>query len=127
MRAGAGRDETCHMTTPTHFEAFTPTHLAIIAGFLVVCVAVAVLGRSHRGTPSEVRFRRGFALLIPCFTIPLQVLQFLPAGVKEHQARRVVRRSRAAAQQLRVEPGGPVEVLGPLGHLHECHVRSLNP
>jgi hypothetical integral membrane protein (TIGR02206 family) len=67
------------MTTPTHFEAFTPTHLAIIAGFLVVCVAVAVLGRSHRGTPSEVRFRRGFALLIPCFTIPLQVLQFLPS------------------------------------------------
>jgi hypothetical integral membrane protein (TIGR02206 family) len=62
----------------TRFEAFTVEHLMLIAGFLAVCFALAVLGRSHRGTPGEVRFRRGFALLIPCFTVPMQVLQLLP-------------------------------------------------
>lgn len=68
------------MTTPllTRFEAFSTEHLVLITGFLVVCVALAVLGRAHRGTPAEVRFRRGFALLIPCFTVPMQVLQLLP-------------------------------------------------
>jgi hypothetical integral membrane protein (TIGR02206 family) len=60
------------------FQVFSTEHLALIAGFLVVCVALAMLGRSHRGTAAEVRFRRGFALLIPCLTIPMQVLQLLP-------------------------------------------------
>ncbi|HYO40304.1 MAG TPA: TIGR02206 family membrane protein [Nocardioidaceae bacterium] len=62
----------------TRFEAFTLEHAALIAGFLAVCVGLALLGRSHRGTVAEVRFRRGFALLIPCFTVPMQVLQLLP-------------------------------------------------
>jgi hypothetical integral membrane protein (TIGR02206 family) len=62
----------------TRFEAFTLEHFVLIAGFLVVCLAVVALGRSHRGTPAEVRFRRGYALLIPCFTVPMQVLQLLP-------------------------------------------------
>jgi hypothetical integral membrane protein (TIGR02206 family) len=62
----------------TRFEAFTAEHFALIAGFLAVCVAMAVLGRAHRGTSAEVRFRRGFALLIPCFTVPMQVIQLLP-------------------------------------------------
>src|SRR3712207_9205348 len=61
------------------FEAFSLEHLALIAGFLVVAVALAFVGRGHRGTPSETRFCRGFALLIPCFTVPMQVLQLLPA------------------------------------------------
>jgi hypothetical integral membrane protein (TIGR02206 family) len=47
--------------------------------FLVGCVAMAWLGRRHRGTRTEVRFRRGAALLIPVLTIPLQVLQLLPS------------------------------------------------
>ncbi len=63
----------------TRFEAFTLEHLGLVVGFLLVCVAVALLGRSHRGTEAELRFRRGFALLIPCFTLPMQVLQLLPA------------------------------------------------
>ena len=62
----------------TRFEAFTLEHLILIAGFAVVCVALVALGRSHRGTAGEVRFRRAFALLIPCFTVPMQVLQLLP-------------------------------------------------
>jgi hypothetical integral membrane protein (TIGR02206 family) len=65
-------------STTSHFEQFTTEHLAIIAGFLVICVAVAALGRSHCGTDRELRFRRGFALLIPCFTVPMQILQFRP-------------------------------------------------
>ena len=68
------------MTTPhvARFEAFTLEHLGLVVGFLVVCVALALLGRAHRGTPAEVRFRRAFALVIPCFTLPMQVLQLLP-------------------------------------------------
>jgi hypothetical integral membrane protein (TIGR02206 family) len=60
------------------FHAFGPEHLLLVLGFLAVCVALVALGRSQRGTAREVRFRRGFALLIPCFTVPLQVLQLLP-------------------------------------------------
>ncbi len=69
------------MTAPlvSRFQAFSPEHLGLVAGFLVVAVTLALAGRAHRGTPSEVRFRRGFALLIPCFTVPMQVLQLMPA------------------------------------------------
>jgi len=63
----------------SRFQAFSVEHLALVTGFLVVAVALAFAGRAHRGTPTEVRFRRGFALLIPCFTIPMQVLQLMPA------------------------------------------------
>ncbi len=67
------------MTTPvTRFEAFTAEHVVLMAGFVVVCFLLAALGRSHCGTAREVRFRRAFALLIPCFTVPMQVLQLLP-------------------------------------------------
>ena len=61
-----------------HFQAFSTEHLVLIAGFLALCVALAALGRRQRGTAAEVRFRRGFALVIPCFTVPMQVLQLLP-------------------------------------------------
>jgi hypothetical integral membrane protein (TIGR02206 family) len=60
------------------FDTFSPEHFVLVAGFLVVCVALAALGRAHRGRHAEVRFRRGFAVLIPCFTLPMQVLQLLP-------------------------------------------------
>ena len=64
--------------TASRFQAFTAEHLGLVTGFLVVAVALVLLGRAHRGTPFEDRFRRGFALLIPCFTVPLQVLQLTP-------------------------------------------------
>lgn len=60
------------------FDTFSAEHFGLIAGFLVVCVALAALGRAHRGTASELRFRRGFAVLVVCFTVPMQVLQLLP-------------------------------------------------
>ena len=63
----------------TRFQAFSLEHLGLITGFLVVAVALAFAGRAHRGTPSELWFRRGFALLIPCFTVPMQVLQLMPS------------------------------------------------
>jgi hypothetical integral membrane protein (TIGR02206 family) len=60
------------------FEAFSTEHVVLIVGFLVVCVAFAGWGRHLRSSPREVWFRRGFALLIPFFTVPMQVLQLLP-------------------------------------------------
>lgn len=64
----------------TRFEAFSVEHFVLIGAFLVVCVVLMALGRAHRGTLAEVRFRRAYALLIPCFTVPMQVLQLLPEG-----------------------------------------------
>lgn len=64
--------------TADRFDTFSAEHLALIAGFVVVCLALAALGRAHRGTRAEVLFRRGFAVLIPCFTVPMQVMQLLP-------------------------------------------------
>jgi hypothetical integral membrane protein (TIGR02206 family) len=65
--------------TVSRFQAFSFEHLGLVLGFLVVAVTLVLVGRAHRGTSSEVRFRRGFALLIPCFTVPMQVLQLMPA------------------------------------------------
>jgi hypothetical integral membrane protein (TIGR02206 family) len=62
----------------TRFDTFSLEHFVLIAGFLAVCVALAFLGRAQRGSRAEIRFRRGFAVLIPCFTVPMQVLQLLP-------------------------------------------------
>jgi hypothetical integral membrane protein (TIGR02206 family) len=63
----------------SRFQAFSLEHLGLVTGFVVVAVALAAAGRAHRGTSQELRFRRGFALLIPCFTVPMQVLQLMPA------------------------------------------------
>ena len=57
------------------FESFTLEHAVLVTLFLVVLVGLVVLGRT-RG--DDVRFRRGFALTIPCFTLPMQVIQLLP-------------------------------------------------
>jgi len=62
----------------TRFESFTLEHLGLVVAFLVVAVALVLVGRSHRGTDPEARFRRGFAIVIPCVTVPMQVLQLLP-------------------------------------------------
>jgi hypothetical integral membrane protein (TIGR02206 family) len=60
------------------FESFTLEHLGLVLGFLAVCVVLALVGRSHCGTEREVTFRRGFAIVIPCVTIPMQVWQLTP-------------------------------------------------
>ena len=60
------------------FQTFGTSHLVMLALFAAGVWAVARIGRTLRGTPAERRFSRGFALAIPVFTIPLQVVDFLP-------------------------------------------------
>lgn len=43
---------------------------------------MALLGRRHAGTQAEVRFCRAFAVIILCFTVPMQILQFLPGDYR---------------------------------------------
>lgn len=60
------------------FQSFSGEHFAILALFLAGVVAFAVLGVRLRGTDAGVRFTRAFAITIPVFTVPFQVLQLLP-------------------------------------------------
>lgn len=60
------------------FESFTPEHYGLLALLVVGAVALAVLGVRHRSGGGDLRFRRSFAVLIPLFTVPMQVLQLLP-------------------------------------------------
>jgi hypothetical integral membrane protein (TIGR02206 family) len=60
------------------FQSFSGEHLAILALFAIGVVVLAVLGVRLRGTEAGVRFTRAFAITIPAFTVPFQVLQLLP-------------------------------------------------
>jgi hypothetical integral membrane protein (TIGR02206 family) len=60
------------------FQAFTPEHGLILALLVSGAVALGYVGRRQRATADPVRFRRGFAVLIPVFTLPFQLLQLLP-------------------------------------------------
>lgn len=60
------------------FESFSPEHLVILGVFLLGAVVLGVLGRHWRGRESGNRFAVGYALLIPVFTVPFQILQLLP-------------------------------------------------
>ena len=71
-------------TVAAEFVPFGTEHIFIVVCFLAMCVVMAALGRRQRGTAAEQRFRRGFALLIPCFTVPMQVLQLMPSDWDLH-------------------------------------------
>lgn len=60
------------------FEAFTPEHGLLLALLVAGAVALGWLGVHQQDAAGEERFRRGFAVLIPVFTVPFQVLQLLP-------------------------------------------------
>lgn len=60
------------------FEPYGASHAVAAAVGVVGAVGVVLLARRVRGRPVEERVRRGFALLIPVFTVPLQVRQWLP-------------------------------------------------
>jgi hypothetical integral membrane protein (TIGR02206 family) len=60
------------------FEAFTPEHLFLLGLLLAGAVTAGLVGSRQRRGPDPVRFRRTFAILIPVFTVPMQVLQLLP-------------------------------------------------
>ena len=53
------------------FENFGASHLAMLAVFVLGIWPVVALGRHVRGTPAEMRVSRIYAVLIPCFTIPV--------------------------------------------------------
>ena len=61
------------------FEAFGTSHVVVLLLFAVGAWAIVVIGRRHRDTAEAVRFSRMYAVAIPFFTVPLQMLQFLPA------------------------------------------------
>jgi hypothetical integral membrane protein (TIGR02206 family) len=60
------------------FEPYGATHAAAAAVGVVGAVGVVLAGRWVRDRPAEERLRRGFALVIVLFTVPLQVRQWLP-------------------------------------------------
>ena len=60
------------------FETFGTSHLVMLAIFVLGIWPVVLLGRRVRGTDAAVRISRVVAIAIPAFTIPLQVIDFLP-------------------------------------------------
>jgi hypothetical integral membrane protein (TIGR02206 family) len=60
------------------FETFGTTHLVMLALFVAGIWPVVALGRRLRHSPSARTVSRVFAVLLPCFTIPMQVVDFLP-------------------------------------------------
>ena len=63
------------------FQAFSTQHLLLVALCVVGLVVAVVLGRRLVGAAAttELRVRRGLALVILAWTLPLQVLQLLPS------------------------------------------------
>jgi hypothetical integral membrane protein (TIGR02206 family) len=64
--------------TDKEFTAFTGEHFVLLGLLVVGAVLLGRLAVRLRGRPEESRFRLGFAVLIPLFTVPMQVLQLLP-------------------------------------------------
>jgi hypothetical integral membrane protein (TIGR02206 family) len=60
------------------FEAFTLEHAGLLGLLVLGAVLLGVVGRRQGSGVDPVRFRRTFALVIPLFTVPFQVLQLLP-------------------------------------------------
>ena len=58
------------------FQAFSAEHFGLLAFFLLVCVALVVAGRRRRG--DDTVFRRGFAIVLACVVVPIQVVQLRP-------------------------------------------------
>lgn len=63
---------------PHRFVAFGLEHGMLLALFAAGVIGFAVLGRALRETDRGISFARGYAILIPAVTVPMQVLQLLP-------------------------------------------------
>lgn len=61
------------------FEAFDSQHVTVLVLFLVGVLVVVVIGCRVRGTAKERVVNRVFAVGLLCVTVPLQIMQFLPA------------------------------------------------
>jgi hypothetical integral membrane protein (TIGR02206 family) len=77
MPIGVRRVQTRRME-PMAFTTFGTTHWIMLALFVAGVWPVIQIGRWHRGTERAVRFSRAFAIAIPCFTIPMQLLDLRP-------------------------------------------------
>jgi hypothetical integral membrane protein (TIGR02206 family) len=65
------------LAASSRFETFGGQHLALLGLFVLGAVAVVLVGRSQRGTDPR-RFRRGFAVAVPCVAVPSQLFQLTP-------------------------------------------------
>lgn len=61
------------------FTTFGSTHLAMLAVFVVVAGVLIAVSRARRDEPGVPAFSRAFAVVVPLVTVPLQILEFLPA------------------------------------------------
>ena len=57
-------------------EAYGATHLVMLATFVAGSVALVLFGRAHRGDVTAVRLAKVLAVLIPAFTVPMQLFDF---------------------------------------------------
>jgi len=62
----------------SEFVSYGPSHLIVLAIFVVGVFVLIAVGRRQRDSPSAVRFSQIFACAIIAVTVPLQILQFLP-------------------------------------------------
>jgi hypothetical integral membrane protein (TIGR02206 family) len=60
------------------FEAFTPEHWLLLVLLVAGAVGLGRVGLRQREAQGAESFRRRFAILVPVFTVPFQVLQLLP-------------------------------------------------
>lgn len=63
---------------PAPFEAYGPSHLAVLALFAAAAAALVALGRRLRGTPRERTARRLFAAILVVLVAPWQIWTLLP-------------------------------------------------
>ncbi|MDQ3760782.1 MAG: TIGR02206 family membrane protein [Actinomycetota bacterium] len=63
------------------FEAFGLSHAVVIVVLIVVAAVLVVLGRRHRGTPTEWRLSWTLAVVFAAFLVPVQVYWLLPEQV----------------------------------------------
>jgi hypothetical integral membrane protein (TIGR02206 family) len=60
------------------FVAFGLSHGVVVVLLAVVAGALVILGRRHRGTPTELPLSRGFAVVFAAFLAPVEVYSLLP-------------------------------------------------
>jgi hypothetical integral membrane protein (TIGR02206 family) len=60
------------------FQANTAEHGLLLVMLVAGAVVLGWTGRRQSASGHDVRFRRAFAVLIPVFTVPMQVLQLFP-------------------------------------------------
>jgi hypothetical integral membrane protein (TIGR02206 family) len=66
------------MLAADRFETYGPSHLTVLAIFIVGVVLIVLVGRRLRESRAEQAVRRTFAVAILSITVPLQILQFTP-------------------------------------------------